>query len=79
MAVCASNIEIPHGWTPQLFLGLLLQDWCLSNVISLCGVEEEAYEDIFKMCLLYNNSNVTQLIKELIQSSPTYSFVPGGF
>jgi hypothetical protein len=53
MCVCASTIEIPDGWTPQLFLRLLLQDWCLSNVISLCGVNVEAYEDIFKMCLLY--------------------------
>jgi hypothetical protein len=31
--VCASTIEIPDGWTPQLFLGLLLQEWCLSNDI----------------------------------------------
>ena len=33
--VCASTIEIPKGWTPKLFLGLLLQECCLSNVISL--------------------------------------------
>jgi hypothetical protein len=25
-AVCASTIEIPDGWTPKLFLGLLLQE-----------------------------------------------------
>jgi hypothetical protein len=34
-AVCASTIEIPDGWTSQLYLGLLLQEWCLSNVIYL--------------------------------------------
>ena len=77
-AVCASTIEIPIGWTPKLFLGLLLQEWCLSNVISLFQDEDEACDDIPKMRLLYYNRNATQL-KKLIQSSPNYSFVTGGF
>jgi hypothetical protein len=34
-SVCASIIELPDGWTLKLFLGLLLQEWCLTNVISL--------------------------------------------
>jgi hypothetical protein len=76
--VCASTIEIPIGWTPKLFLGLLLQEWCLSNVISLFRDEDEACDDIPKMRLLYYNRNATQL-KKLIQSSPNYSFVTGGF
>ena len=78
MAVCASTIEIPNGWTPKLFLGLLLQEWCLSNVISLFRDEDEACDDIFKMRLLYYNRNAAQLQK-LIQSSPNYSYVTGGF
>jgi hypothetical protein len=77
-AVCASTIEIPDGWTPQLFLGLLLQEWCMSNVISLFKSEDEVCDDIFKMRLLYYSRNATQL-KKLIQSSPNYSFVTGGF
>ncbi len=77
-AVCASTIEIPIGWTPKLFLGLLLQEWCLSNVISLFRDKDEACDDIPKMRLLYYNRNATQL-KKLIQSSPNYSFVIGGF
>jgi hypothetical protein len=77
-AVCASTLEIPNGWTPQLFLGLLLQEWCLSNVISLFRVEDSECDDIFKMRLLYYNRNATQL-KKLIQSSPNYSYVTGGF
>jgi hypothetical protein len=76
-AVCASTIEVPDGWTPQLFLGLLLQEWCLSNVISLFRVEDKC-DDIFKMRLLYYKRNTTQL-KKLIESSPNYSFVTGGF
>jgi hypothetical protein len=76
--VCASTIEIPNGWTPQLFLGLLLQEWCLSNVLSLFQVEDLECDDIFKMRLLYYNRNATQL-KKLIQSSPKYSYVTGGF
>jgi hypothetical protein len=40
-AVCASTIEIPDGWTPQLLLGLLLQERCLSNVVSLFRVKDE--------------------------------------
>jgi hypothetical protein len=76
-AVCASTLEIPNGWTPQLFLGLLLQEWCLSNVISLFRVEDKC-DDIFKMRLLYYKRNTTQL-KKLIKSSPNYSFVTGGF
>jgi hypothetical protein len=78
MAVCASTIEIPNGWTPKLFLGLLLQEWCLSNVISLFRVEDEECDDIFKMRFLYYNRNAAQLQK-LIQSSPNYSYVTGGF
>jgi hypothetical protein len=78
MAVCSSTIEIPSGWTPKLFLGLLLQEWCLSNVISLFRVEDNACDDIFKMRLLYYNRNATQL-KKLIKSSPNYSYVTGGF
>jgi hypothetical protein len=77
-AVCASTIEIPIGWTPKLFLGQLLQEWCLSNVISLFRVEDKACDDIFKMRLLYYNHNATQL-KKLTQSSPNYSYVTGGF
>ena len=77
-AVCASTLEVPNGWTPQLFLGLLLQEWCLSNVISLFRVEDSECDDIFKMRLLYYNRNATQL-KNLIQSSPHYSYVTGGF
>ena len=75
--VCSSTIEIPDGWTPQLFLGLLLQQWCLSNVISLFRVEHKC-DDISKMRLLYYNQNTT-LLKKLIKSSPNYSFVTGGF
>jgi hypothetical protein len=60
-AVCSFNIEIPFGWTPKLFLGLLLQEWCLSNVISLFRVEDKACDDIFKMRLLYYNRNATQV------------------
>jgi hypothetical protein len=37
--VCASSVESPVGWTPQLYIGLLLQEWCLSNVISLFQVK----------------------------------------
>ena len=77
MVVCVSTIEIPDGWTPQLFLGLLLQEWCLSNVISLFRVEDKC-DDISKMRLLYYNQNTT-LLKKLIKSSPNYSFVTGGF
>jgi hypothetical protein len=29
IVVCASTIKIPDGWTPKLFPGLLLQEWCL--------------------------------------------------
>jgi hypothetical protein len=65
MAMCASIIEIPDGWTPQLYLGLLLQEWCLSNINSLFQVEDKACDDIFKMQLLYYNRNATQL-KELV-------------
>ena len=77
MAVCASTIEIPNGWTPKLFLGLLLQEWCLSNVISLFRVENKC-DDIYKIRLLYYNRNMRQL-KKLIASSPNYSYVTGGF
>ena len=76
-AVCASTIEIPNGWTPKLFLGLLLQEWCLSNVLSLFRVEDKC-DDIYKMWLLYYNHNARQL-KKLIASSPNYSYVTGGF
>jgi hypothetical protein len=76
-ALLASSFEIPDGWTPQLFLGLLLQEWCLSYVISLYQIKDEACDDIFKMRLLYYNHNAAQL-KEFIQSSPSYSFVTGG-
>jgi hypothetical protein len=75
--VCASTIEIPKGWTPKLFLGLLLQECCLSNVISLFRVEDKC-DDIYKMRLLYYNRNARQL-KKLIVSSPNYSYVTGGF
>jgi hypothetical protein len=74
MAVCASTI--PDSWTPQLFLDLFLQEWCLSNVISLFWVKNKACDDIFKIWLLYYNRNATQL-KKWIQSSPHYSFVTG--
>jgi hypothetical protein len=77
-AVCASTIEIPDDWTPKPFLGLLLQEWCVTNVISLFRVEDQACDDIFKMRLLYYNRNATQLM-ELVISSPNYSFVTGGF
>jgi hypothetical protein len=76
--VCASTIEVPDGWTPRIILGLLLQEWCLSNVISIFRAEDEACDDIFKMRLLYYNRSATQL-KQLVQSSPNYSFVTGGF
>ena len=76
--VCASTIEIPDDWTPKLFLGLLLQEWCVTNVISVFRVEDQACDDIFKMRLLYYNRNATQLM-ELVISSPNYSFVTGGF
>jgi hypothetical protein len=78
MAVCASNIKIPAGWTPKLFLGLLLQEWCITNVISLFPVKDQACDDIFKMWLHYYNCSSTQLM-ELVLSSPNYSFVTGGF
>ena len=78
-AVCASTIEIPDGWTPKLFLGLLLQEWCSTSiVISLFQVEDQACDDIYKMRLLYYNHNATQLI-ELVITSPNYSFVADGF
>ncbi len=78
-ALCVSTIEIPDGWTPKLFLGLLLQEWCLTNVISLFRVEDQAScDDIFKMRLVYYNRDATEL-QELIKSSPNYSFVTGGF
>jgi hypothetical protein len=77
-AVCASTIEIPDGWTPKLFLGLLLQEWCVTNVISLFRVEDQACDDIFKMLLLYYNRNATRLV-ELVISSHNYSFVTSGF
>jgi hypothetical protein len=48
-AVCASTMEILDGWTPKLFLCLLLQEWCVTNVISLFLVEDHACDDIFKM------------------------------
>jgi hypothetical protein len=51
-AVCASIIKIPDGWTPKLFLGLLLKEWCVTNVISLFQVEDQACDHIFKMCCL---------------------------
>ncbi len=34
-SMCVSTIKISDGWTPKLFLGLLLHEWCASNVISL--------------------------------------------
>jgi hypothetical protein len=76
--VCVSTIEIPDGWTPKLFLGLLLQEWCVTNAISLFRVEDQACDDIFRMRLLHYNRNATQLM-ELVISSPNYSFVTGGF
>ncbi len=77
--VCASTIKIPDVWTPKLFLGLLLQERCLTkNVISLFWVKDQAYDDIFKMRLLYYHRDATEL-QELIKSSPNYSFVTGGF
>jgi hypothetical protein len=34
--LCASTIEIPDGWTPKLFMGLLLQERFLTkNVLSI--------------------------------------------
>jgi hypothetical protein len=75
-AVCASTIEILDGWTPKLFLVLLLQEWCLTDVTSLFRVEDQACDDIFKMQLLYYNCSATQLVK-LVISSPNYS--SGGF
>jgi hypothetical protein len=76
-AVCASTIKIPDGWTPKLFLGLLLQERCLTkNVISLFRVKDKACDDIFKMRLLYYHRDATEL-QELIKSSPNYSFVTG--
>ena len=77
-AVCASTIEIPDGWTPKLFLGLLLQEWFVTNVISLFRVEDQACDDIFKIRLLYFNRNATQLM-ELVISPPNYIFVTVGF
>jgi hypothetical protein len=78
-AVCASIIEIPDGWTPKLFLGLLLQERCLTkNVISLFRDEDQACDDIFKMRSLYYDCNAIQLM-ELVISSPNFSFVTGGF
>ena len=79
-AVCASTIEIPDGWTPKLFLGLLLQERCSTkNVISIFRVPDQAScDDIFKMRFLYYNRDATEL-QELITSSPNYSFVTGGF
>jgi hypothetical protein len=77
-AVCASTIKIPNGWTPKL-LGLLLEERCLTKtVISLFRVEDQACDDIFKMCLLYYHCDAIEL-QELIKSSPDYSFVTGGF
>jgi hypothetical protein len=77
--MCASTIRIPDGWTPKLFLGLLLQERCLTkNVISLFQVKDQACDDIFKMRLLYYHRDATEL-QELIKSSPDYSFVTGGF
>ena len=78
MTVCASTIEILDVWTPKLFLGLLLQEWCVTNVIYLFPVGDQACDDIFKMWLLYYNHNATQLV-ELVISSPNYSFGTGGF
>ena len=78
-AVCASTIEIPDGWTPKLFLGLLLQEWFLTDVISLFRVEDQAScDDIFQMSMLYYHRNATEL-PELIISSPNYSFISGVF
>ena len=79
-AVCASTIKIPDGWTPKLFLGLLLQERCLTkNVISIFRVQDQAScDDIFKMRFLYYNRDATEL-QELITSSPNYSFLTGGF
>jgi hypothetical protein len=62
-SVCAPTIQIPNGWTPKLFLGLLLQEWCLINKISLFGVEDKACDDSFRMQLLYYNCNATQLME----------------
>ena len=76
--MCASTIEIPDGWTPKLYLGLILQEWSLTNVISIFRVEDQACDDIFKMRLLYYNRNATQLM-ELVISSPNYMFLSGGF
>jgi hypothetical protein len=33
-AVCTSTVKIPDGWTPKILVGLLLQEWCLTKVIS---------------------------------------------
>jgi hypothetical protein len=68
-AVRASTLNIPDGWTPKLFLGLLLQEGCLTkNVISLFQVEDQqACDDIFKMHLLYYHREVREL-QELIKS-----------
>ena len=79
-AVCASTIEIPDGWTPRLFLGLLLQERCLTkNVISIFRVQDQAScDDVFKMRCLYYHHDTTEL-QELIKSSPNYSYVTGGF
>ena len=63
MAVCASTIKILDGWTLKLILGLLLHEWCVTNVISLFQVKGQACDDIFKMRLLYSNPNSTHLME----------------
>jgi hypothetical protein len=60
------------------FLGCYLQEWCVTNGISVFRVEDQACDDIFQMRLLYYNRNATQLM-ELVISSPNYSFVTDGF
>jgi hypothetical protein len=36
----------------KLFLGSLLQEWCVTNVISLFRVQDQACHDIFKVALI---------------------------
>jgi hypothetical protein len=78
VAVHQSTIEVPDGWTPRLFLGILFHEWRKSNVVSIFQVDDGRLDDIIQIRHAYFGCPTIQLHLLTIRS-PSYSFVIGGF
>jgi hypothetical protein len=78
VAVHQSTIKVPDGWTPRLFLGVLVQEWNKSNVVSIFQVNDGRLDDIIQIRHTYFGRTTTQL-KKRTTCSPSYSCVIGGF